>query len=114
MKSVCLRRSEKVLHLAECQRALSYAALCVFPWIQELDIRLLEVAGVARNYSQPVLQSSRRDDQIWLRERVTDFPSVLNQKSPGHEDVFGNIENAVREHGTCRVKQPVIQLRSST
>jgi hypothetical protein len=74
----------------------------------------LIVADIASYDCQIVLERGRRDDQIGLRERVASLTAFFYEKSPSQHDVFGDFKDAVFEHGTQLVREPVVKLGAPT
>jgi hypothetical protein len=68
------------------------------------------IGRISRRDRQPVLKRGRRDDEIGLGKSVPCFATIFNQEPPLEHDVFRNRQNALVEHGSYLVRQPIAQL----
>src|ERR1035438_9317590 len=82
---------------------------CV-PGIENRHSGLVVIASITSNDCEAVVNSCRRNDQVWLRESVSRFPAILNQKPPLEHNVFGDLKNTPVKHGTNLVREPIVQL----
>src|SRR3954471_19343667 len=81
--------------------------------MEDRDASLLVVAVIARYDGQSVMQGSRGNDEVWLRECVPDLSAVFDQKTPFEHDVLCDGEDALREHRPHFVGEPVVELGAS-
>ena len=56
------------------------------------------------------MQGRGSEHQIRLREGVSALSSFFDQQPPLQHDVFGDIQNAILEHGPKLVIEPIVQL----
>ncbi len=54
-------------------------------------------------------QRRRRDNQIGLREGMPRLAAFLDQQPPFEDNVFGDGQDALLEHGAHLVREPVIE-----
>lgn len=88
-------------------------ALCArafVPRIEHRDTGLVEVAGVARDDRQTVMQCGCCDDQIGLRVGMPGLAPVLDQEPPLEHDILADRQGAFLEHRPHLVRQPLVKL----
>ena len=72
-------------------------------------MRPLEIDRVARHHGQPVAQAGGGDDQVGLREGVSDAAPFIDQQAPAEHHVLRHRQRPVLEHRADAVGQPVVQ-----
>ena len=73
----------------------------------------LKIADIAGHDRQSVVKRGRRDNKIRLRERMTSLATVFDQKPPFEHDILGNREDALFEHWTHLVREPIVEVRAT-
>ena len=56
------------------------------------------------------MQRRRGNDQIRLREGMTDLATIFDQKPPLEHHILGDIEHAILEHWAHFMRKPIVQL----
>ena len=84
--------------------------LLYLPGIDDRHTGLVVIASITSNDCEAVVNRCRRNDQVWLRESVSRFSAILNQKPPLEHNVFGDLKNTPVKHGTNLVGEPIVQL----
>ena len=83
----------------------------VDPRIEHGHARLHVFGSVARDDRETMMLAGRGDDEIGLREGVPALAPLLDHESPLEHDVFGDREDALLEHRTDFVREPVQEFR---
>ena len=68
------------------------------PGIDYRDVRLVELAVVARDNCHAMMGRSGRNDKIWLGECVTGLSTFLDKNPPLEHDLFRDWQNPLIEH----------------
>ena len=55
------------------------------------------------------MQRRRCNDEIRLREGIARLAAVLDEEPPLEHDVFGNREDALLEHWSYLVREPIVE-----
>jgi hypothetical protein len=79
------------------------------PWIDDRRVDALVIARVAGQDGQPVAERRRCDDQIGLREGMPRLAAFLDQQPPFEYDVFGDGQDALLEHRSHFVREPIVE-----
>lgn len=104
-----------LLGCGDCRRASEENAELSdsVPWIDDGDSRLLEVANIACNDREAVVDGGRGNNQVRLREGVPRLSAPLYLYPPLKHNFFCNLENSSVEHWPNLVRQPIVEQSSA-
>ena len=83
------------------------------PGIDDGSTCFVIMAPVSRDHREAIIDGCRRNHEVRLGERMSDFSSFFDKFSPFQQNVFGYLQNSSVEHGPDVIHQPLVECGTS-